>query len=94
MEAEYIVASSAVQDCIAIRQPTQELDLPVKTPCYFVSKTNRPLNAIMVKQVKVEYFPMQKWLADILTKATDRVIFLASAACYTSRASSRGNVET
>jgi len=97
MEAEYVAACSAVQDCIAIRQLLQELGLTNGCDSYqggqpvsdksmenaVTTQRTRHLqikyhfirDAIANKQVRVEYCPTQQQLADIFTKATDRIIF-------------------
>ncbi|GMF46392.1 unnamed protein product [Phytophthora fragariaefolia] len=99
MEAEYVAACTAVQDCIGISQLLCELRLLPEGVSILLrvdnqsaikfmqnavsSQRTRPLNikyhfvrdAFMRKDVHVEYCPTQQHLADLFTKATDRVIF-------------------
>ncbi|KAE8956699.1 hypothetical protein PR001_g31643 [Phytophthora rubi] len=99
MEAEYVAACSAVQDCIAIRQLLQELGLMPQNTAILLRVDNQSAiksmenavttqrtrrlqikyhfirDAIANKQVQVEYCLTQQQLADIFTKATDRIIF-------------------
>ncbi|OWZ06851.1 Integrase, catalytic core protein [Phytophthora megakarya] len=99
MEAEYVAACAAVQDCIGIRQLLGELHLLPKNSSILLrvdnqsaiksmenavsSQRTRHLNikyhfvrdAITNKDVKVEYCPSQQQLADLLTKATDKIVF-------------------
>lgn len=98
MEAEYVAACTAVQDCIGIRQLLEELqllrkDIPIllrvdnqsaiksmenavssQRTRHLSIKYHFVRDAIMNKDVKVEYCPTQQQIADLFTKATDRII--------------------
>ncbi|POM76510.1 Integrase catalytic core protein [Phytophthora palmivora] len=99
MEAEYVAACSAVQDCIAIHQLLQELGLMQQTDAVLLRVDNQSAiksmrnvistqrtrhlqikyhfirDAIANKKIQVEYCPSQQQLADVFTKATERIIF-------------------